>query len=71
MLIHCDGKHFTLLRAYIAPHEENSPTHGAHVSRIPRLSAAVQLQKGVVQQHELTPRPGFSVSAVIEEPMNM
>ena len=59
VLIHCDGKHFTLLL--------NPGTGRGQIatSVVPMLIQATRAVGGVVQEHELNVRPGHSIRAVV------
>ena len=61
LLLHCDGQHFTLLRPCVPPGQSLR-----HIpSQVPELIRMVQVNGGIVQQHQVSVLPGHSLSEVL------
>jgi len=70
VIVHCDGSHFTLLRAFAASADGGvNPLGGeqAQTSSVPALIQMVKARGGLVQDHELEVRSGHSVWAVMDK----
>ena len=65
VIIHCDGKHFTLLRPATQLVDGEAEVDAGHASVVPQLIQLVRARRGLVQDHELDVRPGHSVSALM------
>ncbi len=71
VIIHCDGKHFTLLRPAAQLVDGETEADAGHASVVPQLLQHVRARGGLVQDHELVVRPGHSISGLMQHMHNL